>query len=154
MKRVTAITTLVSIAIPLAGVIAGTLSPTPVFDGKTTMPAKDGTMQTVHVIVQSWDIAGQDHATQEIPLRGFYLAHLLGGHISATIGGQTVEHLPGDYWTIKPGVKEGLSPKHLKAHVAPPQVGVASADAESFKDDPLIREALEIFKGEIKTVTD
>jgi hypothetical protein len=99
MKRVAAITTLVSIAIPLVGAIAGTLSPTTVFEGNTIARAKDGATKPVHVVIQSWRIG----ATQEIPLRGFYLAHLLGGHISATIGGQTVEHLPGDYWTIKPG---------------------------------------------------
>src|SRR6266576_3131453 len=93
MKRVAAITTLVSIAIPLAGTIAETLSPTPVFEGNTTTPTKDGATQAVHVMVQSWEIAGQDHATQEIPLRGFYLAHLLSRDISTTIDGQTTEHL-------------------------------------------------------------
>ena len=31
-------------------------------------------------------------------LRG---AHLLSGQLSATIDGQTTEHLPGDYWTVK-----------------------------------------------------
>jgi EutQ-like cupin domain len=103
MKRVTAITTLVSIAIPLAGAIAETLSPTPVFEGKTTTPAKDGTIRTVHVIVQSWEIAGQDRETQEIPLRGFYVARVLSGEISTTVDGQTTQHLPGDYWTVKAG---------------------------------------------------
>jgi len=36
-------------------------------------------------------------------LRGFYTAHLLSGIISTTIDGQTTAHLPGDYWTVKPG---------------------------------------------------
>jgi hypothetical protein len=70
------------------------------------MPAKDGSTQPVHVTVQSWGIAGQrsqNGTAQEIPLRGFYVAHLLSGHISAMINGRTTEHLPGDYWTIKAG---------------------------------------------------
>ena len=41
--------------------------------------------------------------TYEIPLRGFYLAHLLNGHISATIDGQTAKRSTGDYWTVKGG---------------------------------------------------
>jgi hypothetical protein len=80
--------------------MAQTLSPTPVFDGNTTIPAKNGATQAVHINVQSWAIAGQE---QEIPLQGFYLAHLLSGRISATIDGQTTQHLPGDYWTVKAG---------------------------------------------------
>ena len=102
MKRV-AITTLVSVAISLTNAIAEPLSPTPVFEGKTTTPAKDGAMQTVHVIIQSWGIAGRERETQEIPLRGFYVAHLLSGDISTTIDGQTTERVPGDYWTVKAG---------------------------------------------------
>jgi hypothetical protein len=102
MKRVAAILALCSIALPLAGAIAQTLSPAPVFEGKTTTPAKNGAAQPIHVSVQSWGIA-EDHVTHEIPLHGFYVAHLLSGHISATIDGQTTEHLPGDYWTIKVG---------------------------------------------------
>jgi quercetin dioxygenase-like cupin family protein len=101
-KRVAAITALVSIAIPLAGAIAQTLSPSPVFEGDTTIPAKNGTAQPVHITVQSWGIPG-DHATHEISLRGFYVAHLISGHISMTIDGQTTTQAPGAYWTVKAG---------------------------------------------------
>jgi quercetin dioxygenase-like cupin family protein len=80
--------------------MAQALSPTLVFEGNTTTTAKNGATQTVHVVVQSWGIAGQEH---EIPLRGFYVAHLLSGQISATVDGQTTEHLPGPYWTVKAG---------------------------------------------------
>jgi quercetin dioxygenase-like cupin family protein len=71
-----------------------------VYEANATIPAKNGATQAVHVSVQSWGIAGPDH---EIPLQGFYVAHLLSGQISATIDGQTTPHLPGDYWTVKAG---------------------------------------------------
>jgi hypothetical protein len=102
-KRGAAITALISIAIPLAGAIAQTLSSSPVFEANTTTPAKNGAAQPVRVSVQSWGIAGQDRTIHEIPLRGFYVAHLISGHISAVIDGQTTEHLPGDYWAVTAG---------------------------------------------------
>ncbi len=100
MKRIATSAALVAIAVPLAGAIAQALSPTPVFEANTTTPAKNGATQTVHIVVQSWAIAGQE---TEIPLRGFYVAHLLSGEISATTDGQTTGHLPGGYWTVKAG---------------------------------------------------
>ena len=100
MKRIATGAALVAIAIPLAGAVAQVLSPTPVFEGNTTIPAKNAATQAVHISVQSWGIAPQE---REIPLRGFYVAHLLSGQISATIDGQTADHLPGDYWTVKAG---------------------------------------------------
>jgi DNA polymerase-3 subunit gamma/tau len=48
-------------------------------------------------------------------------------------------------WTVKPSVKDGLAAKHPKGGKLPGESGV-----QSFKDDPLIQEALEMFKGEIK----
>jgi hypothetical protein len=100
MKRIATSAALVAIAIPLTGAMAQVLLPTLVFERNTTMPAKDGATQAVHVSVQSWGIAGQE---REIPLRGFYVAHLISGQISTTIDGQTTAHLPGDYWTVKAG---------------------------------------------------
>jgi DNA polymerase-3 subunit gamma/tau len=61
-----------------------------------------------------------------------------------------VKEISGQDWKIKFVLKEGLT-------VAAPAEPMAPKKPESqatFKDDPLIREALEIFKGEIKTVTD
>ena len=55
-----------------------------------------------------------------------------------------------DDWKIKFVVKEGL-PALASAETAAPEKPETQA---TFKDDPLIREALEIFKGEIKTVSD
>ena len=100
MKCIATVAALVAIAVPLAGAMAQALSPTPVFEGTTMVPAKDGAPQAVHISVQSWRIAGQEN---ELPLRGFYLAHLVSGQISTTIEGHTREHLPGDYWTVKAG---------------------------------------------------
>jgi hypothetical protein len=84
----------VAIAGSMPGAMAQALSPTPVYEGNTTIPAKNGATQAVHISVQSWGIAGPEH---EIPVQGFYVAHLLSGQISATIDGQTTQHLPGDY---------------------------------------------------------
>jgi DNA polymerase-3 subunit gamma/tau len=55
-----------------------------------------------------------------------------------------------DDWKIKFVVKEGL-PVVTPAETAAPKKPETQA---TFQDDPLIREALEIFKGEIKTVSD
>jgi hypothetical protein len=98
VKSIAAIAGLVAIAVPLAGAVAEAPSPTSVFEGNATLTAKDGTTQTVHVSVQAWRIAG---LATELPLRDFYVAHLLSGQMSTTIDGQTKEHLPGDFWTVK-----------------------------------------------------
>jgi len=61
-----------------------------------------------------------------------------------------LKEVSGQDWKIKFVVQEGLP-------VIAPAESVAPRTAETpatFKDDPLIREALEIFKGEIKTASD
>jgi hypothetical protein len=100
-KCIVATIAIVAIAGPPAGTTAQGLSPAPVYEGDTTIQARNGASEAVHVSVQSWAIAGQE---QEIPVQGFYVAHLLSGEILATIQGQTTQHLPGDYWTVKGGV--------------------------------------------------
>jgi DNA polymerase-3 subunit gamma/tau len=57
----------------------------------------------------------------------------------------------GQDWKIKFVVKEGLAVPAVAPEPAAPRKAETQA---TFKDDPLIREALEIFKGEIKTVSD
>jgi hypothetical protein len=102
-------------AILLHGAAAQDLSSKDVFDGAVTtlteLPAH-GEMNAaraspdIHISIKSWGITGDrrgDSTLQEIPLQGFYLAHLLSGQITATIGGKTTRHSPGDYWAIKPG---------------------------------------------------
>jgi uncharacterized cupin superfamily protein len=99
-KCIVATIAIVAIAGPPPGAIAQGLSPAPVYKGDTTIQAKNGASEAVHVSVQSWAISGQE---QEISLQGFYVAHLLSGQILATIDGQTAQHLPGDYWAVNAG---------------------------------------------------
>lgn len=64
-----------------------------------------------------------------------------------------LKELTGIDWILKLNVKENLSstpPPAVAASSAPPQ---PNEPIDTFKDDPLIKEALEIFKGEIKSVT-
>jgi DNA polymerase-3 subunit gamma/tau len=61
-----------------------------------------------------------------------------------------VKEISGQGWKIKLVLKEGLS----VAAAAEPAAPKKPETQATFKDDPLIREALEIFKGEIKTVSD
>jgi quercetin dioxygenase-like cupin family protein len=103
MKQIALSAGLVLGAAPLAGALAQGLSPAPIYEGSTTVSVQNGASKQIHVKVESWDIAGQNHSAHEVPLRGFYLAHLLSGEISATIDGQMTNHAPGDYWTVKPG---------------------------------------------------
>jgi len=90
-------------ALPLAGVAGQTLTPSPVFKGKIMALDKNGTTQPLEVSVQTWEFTGREGALHEIPLRGFYVAHLLNGDISTTIDGQTTTHPADAYWAVKSG---------------------------------------------------
>ena len=57
-----------------------------------------------------------------------------------------LKEISGQDWTLKMSLKDGLV-----AETPPEPTPQKNERPESFKDDPLIREALEIFKGEIKT---
>ena len=64
-----------------------------------------------------------------------------------------LKEISGQEWNLKFSLKEGLlvqTPKHDSTE-SDAQSRKKPDKAEAFKDDPLIREALEIFKGEIKT---
>lgn len=62
-----------------------------------------------------------------------------------------LKEISGRDWTVKFTEKEGLpGPAVANETAAPSGVPPKKPTAESFKDDPLIREALEIFKGQIK----
>ncbi|MEY2439842.1 MAG: polymerase subunit gamma/tau [Verrucomicrobiota bacterium] len=54
-----------------------------------------------------------------------------------------LKEISGREWTVKLTAKEGLPSKKPPEQTAP--------RSEQFKDDPLIQEALEMFKGEIKS---
>ena len=67
-----------------------------------------------------------------------------------------LKEISGRNWNVKFSLKEGLVvevPK-VEAPAGGARKQKPSESAATFKDDPLIREALEIFKGEIKPVTD
>jgi hypothetical protein len=68
-----------------------------------------------------------------------------------------LKEISGRDWALKFSLKEGLkvqaTPHDETTGTAAPARKPAPAEA-TFKDDPLIREALEIFKGEIKPVTE
>ncbi|MEP6937613.1 MAG: DNA polymerase III subunit gamma/tau [Chthoniobacterales bacterium] len=65
-----------------------------------------------------------------------------------------LKQISGGNWRLKFIVKEDLPGRHQQAGQEPGAKIPDRPVGASFKDDPLIREALEIFKGEIKTVTD
>ncbi|MEP7250083.1 MAG: DNA polymerase III subunit gamma/tau, partial [Spartobacteria bacterium] len=65
-----------------------------------------------------------------------------------------LKELSGADWTVKLSVAEGLpSPPPPAPVVAQPASAPPEDTLDSFKNDPLIKEALEIFKGEIKSVS-
>jgi hypothetical protein len=68
-----------------------------------------------------------------------------------------LREISGQDLKIKSVLKEGLPVAAVAEPLAAPVDLPAKKKGDSqamFKDDPLIREALEIFKGEIKTVSD
>jgi DNA polymerase-3 subunit gamma/tau len=68
-----------------------------------------------------------------------------------------IQEISGQDLKIKFILKEGLPVAPVVEPIAAPDELPAKKKGDSqamFKDDPLIREALEIFKGEIKTVSD
>jgi hypothetical protein len=64
-----------------------------------------------------------------------------------------LKEVSGHDWNVKLSLKEGLVTESAEPEPAT-RAPEAKPRASSFKDDPLIRDALEIFKGEIKPVTD
>ncbi|MGH8095230.1 MAG: DNA polymerase III subunit gamma/tau [Chthoniobacterales bacterium] len=67
---------------------------------------------------------------------------------------ELLAELTGSPWTLKMKLVEGLAPVEKTPRRAEPENAAEPNDSpDSFKDDPLIKEALEIFKGEIKSVT-
>jgi DNA polymerase-3 subunit gamma/tau len=67
-----------------------------------------------------------------------------------------LKEMTGTDWTVKPSLVEGLpskAPLEETQADAEPGRPQPNDSLDSFKNDPLIKEALEIFKGEIKSVT-
>ena len=67
-----------------------------------------------------------------------------------------LKELTGTDWMVKLSVAEGLPstppPAETPSEARAPK-SAPNEESDSFKNDPLIQEALEIFKGEIKSVT-
>jgi hypothetical protein len=107
MTRISISAALIAFAIPPGGsAMAQSLSPRQAFEANLAMQAKNGAAHPVHVTVQSWGLAdqrGRSGPPHEIPLRGFYVAHLLSGDVSTIMDGQTTKRAPGDYWTVRAG---------------------------------------------------
>ncbi len=67
-----------------------------------------------------------------------------------------LKEMSGTDWTVKLSLVEGLpstSPREETQADTGPGKPKPNDSLDSFKNDPLIKEALEIFKGEIKSVT-
>ncbi|MBA3650371.1 MAG: DNA polymerase III subunit gamma/tau [Chthoniobacterales bacterium] len=67
---------------------------------------------------------------------------------------ELLREVSGSDWTVKMSIEDGMP----AAPTEPPAASEIKKSSpnesgDSFKDDPLIKEALEIFKGEIKSVT-
>jgi hypothetical protein len=104
MRRHIAFSLAMLAAMPLAATFAQTtLSPRSVFVFGESAPAANAGGQPVRVTVQSWAIPSRNGEVYELPLRGFYVAHLQAGDIATTVDGQTTEREPGSFWTVKSG---------------------------------------------------
>jgi hypothetical protein len=94
---------LLPLVLPFGATLAAAeLEATKLFDGAVATRTAKGAAQPVHVAVQSWTIAN-DGAAHEIPLTGFYVAHLRSGDVAATVAGETTDHRPSDFWAVKAG---------------------------------------------------
>lgn len=65
-----------------------------------------------------------------------------------------LKEISGRDWQVKFSLEEGLVSEKGEETEPEAESKTAAKTPVSFKDDPLIRQALEIFKGEIKPVTD
>lgn len=105
MTRIYPVTAFVAAVVLLSGAAAAqqTLSPRVLFEGALPTAQQPGGQTGQTTSVKSWELLGKDGAAQDIPLTGFYVAHLVSGRLAATTDGQTANYEPGAYWTVKPG---------------------------------------------------
>ena len=67
---------------------------------------------------------------------------------------ELLREVSGEDWTLKLSLAQNVpAAPEQTATPSEPQKSSPDESPGSFKDDPLIQEALEIFKGEIKSVT-
>ena len=89
---------------------AATISASPAVENTVTIVGPHTTTQQARISVQTWRIARQGDAPQEIPLQDFYVAHLLSGALSATVDGVTTKYMPGEYWVVKAAANMQVKP--------------------------------------------
>jgi quercetin dioxygenase-like cupin family protein len=82
---------------------AAVLNRNAIFEGVIPLASNQPATPAANVSVQSWELMGPQGTLHELPLTGFYVAHLLSGAAATTIDGQTTQQPPGAYWTVKPG---------------------------------------------------
>jgi len=106
-KRLTIITAAIAFTIAWVAAIAQIkLSATLVLETDTITQTNAGKSQPIHVAIQTWDLLSSRAGTeQEIPLSGFYVAHLVSGEVSSSVDGKPVQRKPGDYWTVAAGTR-------------------------------------------------
>jgi hypothetical protein len=103
MKRATFAGATLTIAISTSGASAQSLSPDVVFEGAVPTAAVSGTQQSSHVTVKILKFNGPKDVTHELPVQGFYIAHLRSGAVTTTIDGQTTRQPDDAYWTVRAG---------------------------------------------------
>jgi hypothetical protein len=89
----------------------GETQPTPIprFDAIIATTSAEGVARRpIRIRFIAWELTSKRGASQEIPLKGFYLAHLLSGTVSTTIGGQTIVRQAGSFWTVGDGAEMQL----------------------------------------------
>jgi hypothetical protein len=58
----------------------------------------------LHVEFKEWNVTRSAGGT-ELPVQGFYIAHLASGEVVTEIGGKSETRHPGDYWTVDKGAR-------------------------------------------------
>lgn len=68
------------------------------------IPKEKGAAVPLRVEYKEWHITREERGT-EFPEQGFYVAQLIAGVITTEIGGKSVQHVPGDFWTVEKGLR-------------------------------------------------
>ncbi len=89
--------------------------PTTVFDGAANAQSATGATVAVHMRLLRWEF--DSHHLQRLPLRGFYVAHLLNGEVVTTIGGLTKVRRGGDFWSVGNGERMEVAVRSEDAFV-------------------------------------
>ena len=78
------------------------------FSGMVQAKNPKGTAISLKVEVKEWTVTRSAQAF-EMPDQGFYIVHLISGHISTEIAGKTTERHSGDFWVVEKGQHMAIS---------------------------------------------